>query len=106
LGGGLLPPGLIHCSSAVPPEDVKKTQVTTLASPAALNEAVMLKSEFFVIFGVPMKCGLAAKIGAVRIDTARVAESIKVDAITSLCEFMLNVTAMLLSGCFPFNCVD
>jgi hypothetical protein len=37
-------------------------------SPAALKLAVRLKSEFFLIVGVPMKCGdaAAARIGAIK----------------------------------------
>jgi hypothetical protein len=61
LGGGLFPPGLTHCKLAVPPDDDRNAPVAMLASPAALKLAVRLKFGFFVIVGVPMKCGLAAK---------------------------------------------
>ena len=60
LGGGLLPPGFTHCKTAVPPDDVRNAAETTLPNPAALNVAVRLALGFFVIVGVPMKCGLAA----------------------------------------------
>ncbi len=62
-----MPPGLTHCRSATPPDDVRNISVTTFPSPAALNEAVRLKLGFFVICGVPMKCGdaAAASIGAI-----------------------------------------
>jgi hypothetical protein len=46
-GGGSLPPGLTHCRSAVPPDDVRNISVTTFPSPAALKLAVRLKSAFF-----------------------------------------------------------
>jgi hypothetical protein len=61
LGGGLLPPGFIHCKFAVPPDDERNASETILASPAALKLAAMLKFGFFTIVGVPIKCGLAAK---------------------------------------------
>ena len=62
-----MPPGLTHCSTAVPPDDVRNAPVTTFASPAALKVAVRLKLGFFTIVGVPMKCGdaAAARIGAI-----------------------------------------
>ena len=59
-----MPPGFTHCKSAVPPEVVRNAPVTILASPAALKWDVKLKSEFFVIVGVPIKCGLACPNGA------------------------------------------
>jgi hypothetical protein len=43
-GGGLLPPGLTHCRSAVPPDAVRNISVATFHSPAALKLAVRLKS--------------------------------------------------------------
>lgn len=70
-----MPPGFTHCKSAVPPEDDKKMSVRTFPNPAALNLAVRLKSEFFLIVGVPMKCGLAAMTGAATKDAARLTAS-------------------------------
>ena len=60
LRGGLLPPGLTHCKTAVPPDDVRNAPVTMLANPAALKVAVRLPLGFLCICGVPIKCGLAA----------------------------------------------
>ena len=56
----MLPPGLTHCRSAVPPDDVRNAPVGKFPSPAALKLAVRLKLGFFTICGVPMKCGNAA----------------------------------------------
>lgn len=60
-GAGLFPPGFTHCKTAVPPDDDRNMSVEILASPAALKLVVRLKFGFFVIVGVPIKCGLAAK---------------------------------------------
>lgn len=66
-GGGLLPPGLTHCNSAVTSLAVRKAPVGRLASPAALNLTVSAPLELLVYDGVPMKCGDAAEasIGAI-----------------------------------------
>jgi len=66
-GGGLLPPGLTHCNSAVTSLAVRNAPVGSLASPAALKLTVSAPLSLFVTVGVPMKCGDAAKasIGAI-----------------------------------------
>jgi len=79
-----LPPGFTHCNSAVPPNDERlpppnddrKTFDTTLASPAALKLEVRLKLGFFVIVGVPIKCGLAANTREVLASIAKARSAI------------------------------
>jgi hypothetical protein len=96
LGGGLLPPGLTHCKSAVPPEDVRNAAETVLANPAALKWAVRLKSVLCVIVGVPIKCALAANTvdGAIMVNARNAVPTNRL-ALILVSYFSLNLKLVL-----------